>query len=229
MIATIPLMIALLSPAQNTQSVLLRLNPGDGARFQYRLRVERLSEHRSGDLYFDCSVRQESPDDIMVTATISKLVVNGKDRTAELRANSRNLTGSLGWNSLSARSGGETGMSIDPAMGPQLMDIVREAGLYFGFFLPGKVHVGSEWQGMTTASGGCTSGRYKLAGFSADGRRVRLQVNNIRMYNGTQVGPMEMVVDLAHGVPTSVSYQFREHGSNKLSRITQTMTSSKWR
>ncbi|MBS1717677.1 MAG: hypothetical protein JSS72_08090 [Armatimonadetes bacterium] len=221
------LLFAILAAPPRQPSTFLRLQPGPGSSFVYKLHIDRVDEHRTGDLYVSCKVRRNTGKQIVIDGTLTKFVMNGKDLTAKLKGHGK-LTGTLPYNERSERIGNLDPMGFDRTITPQMFDLLKEVGIYLGNYPAEKVTPGYDWSGETTATGGCTYCDYKLKGFSKSLDKAYLEVTNIRLrFTGVQDGPMTMEIDMKHGIPTTVSYQVRSRPGNKLSRFKQTLVSFK--
>lgn len=226
MLASTYAAIILMSTRAPAQETLLRLRPGPGSSFQYNLHIDRIDDKETGDLVSTYTVRKGAGTTIVLDVTLDRLLINGQDRTAEMKAHAPKLTAVLPWNDLSQRVGSMEGLKFDRSASQEIMRFCSEAGIYMGNFPQAAVSVGTEWDGETTATGGCTYCHFKCTGFSgARGalEKAYIQATKIRMNGSQQVGPMTQVIDVKKGIPLYVDYKARRNSNNKLIHFTQTL------
>lgn len=188
------------------EGYLMRLNLKPGQVVKYRLHMEKPTA--KADLVSTFTVSKIESDVITMDSRLTGLTVNGKDATRALNEVCGGQVATLPWNTLSRRTGAMVPFNVKPGH-PELMPYLSEAGIYLACFPRQAVKLGDTWIGSTTATGGCTSGTFKLAGVKRG--MALLEVTNIAFLNDEeQVGPMTMAVDLASGLPTRVEYRVKD-------------------
>ncbi|MCW5940659.1 MAG: hypothetical protein KIS66_00410 [Fimbriimonadaceae bacterium] len=126
----------------------------------------------------------------------------------------------LQWTPLAVRTGDARGFALRH-VDPEIAPFLAEAGIYLCQFPPNPVRPGDSWSGSTTATGGCTSARYRYRGMERG--RALFELTDIRMSSHEQIGPMTMTVDPAAGIPVRVEYRVRGRQTGRISRFVQVL------
>lgn len=220
----LPLAAALI--VQPSQMVRLRLHPGQV--FQVSLRVERDGPKTNAEIRHTVSVKNAQSGILTLHDDLKGMTIDGKDRSADLKKALSVSAVTFSWNDRAQRTGDMTGISI-ARNDPQLMPVLQEAGLYLCEFPEKAIKPGDSWYGSTTATGGCTMGKYTLREFTTDNeKRVAIiEVTDIRFQvDVTPVGPMVMTVNLKNGLPEKVEYSVRGKKSGRISHYVQTIATT---
>lgn len=199
---------SLLSIASAETGYLMRLKLQPGQVVKYRLAIDRKNPKSSGELLTTFKISKVDGRVMFMDATLTKLKVNGKDRTRDLKAAIGDQVATLPWTELSTRTGRLVGFQMRETA-PEVMGYLAESGIYLASFQRNAVKPGDSWPGSTTATGGCTSGRFTLKEVKTVGKRTLavLEVTGINfLRDDEQTGPMKMVVDLETGLPDTVEY-----------------------
>lgn len=204
---------------------VMRLDLRKGQVIRYKLAIERDKPRESGEFYSSYTISEAKHDLINMDCRATGLKINGKDRTADLEAVWGGQVAKLPWTTLSRRTGMATGYKMQTPKA-ELLPYLEEAGIYLAFFQKDPVKPGDSWDGSTTATGGCTNGRFTLEKVKTErGKQVALfEVNHIMFVNPAdeQVGPMRMVVDLKTGLPDIVDYKVKNRKTGRTSHFRQT-------
>lgn len=211
----------LLAILAKPESYLMRLNLKPGQVMKYRLHME--TPKSKADLISTFQISKVEDGVFSMDSRLTGLTIDGKSATKALNEVCGGQVATLPWNTLSRRTGTMVPFNVKPGH-PELMPYLSEAGIYLACFPRQAVKPGDTWIGSTTATGGCTSGTFKLASVkSKEGKRLAvLEVTNIAFLNDAeQVGPMTMVVDLATGLPLRVEYKAKDSNTGRVSRFLQ--------
>lgn len=202
----------------------MRLKLQAGQALRYRLSVERDGPKTSGKILTDVAIKEVRQGILTMEATLTGLEIDGRDRTADLRKIVTQPTVTFSWTNRAQRFGGMTPLEMSSS-NSDIMPFLSEAGLYLCDFPAQAIKPGDEWDGSVTATGGCTSGRYRLVEVKKN--LAYVEVTEIGMAYCDQLGPMKMTVDLTTGVPESIEYTVRGKTSGRKSHYVQTLLSIK--
>jgi hypothetical protein len=226
MIVTLLCGLALLVRPEPTYT--LRLNLHQGQVIKYKLLVDRDNPKESGEFDSSYTITDVKENLIEMDCRATGLKINGQDRGKDLDAAWGGQVAKLPWTPLSRRTGIATGYDAQNIK-PDMVPILNEAGIYLAYFQRQPVKVGDSWPGSTTATGGCTGGRFTLTKIGTDhGKQMAyFDVTRIGFADPANklVGPMHIIVDMATGLPTVVDYKVRNNDSKRTSHFRQELVS----
>ena len=224
-LATILLLVAASSPAKTYS---MRLNLHQGQTFSYKLLVQRDKPKTSAEFTNTFKISKVDGNTIYMDGKFAKLKIDNKDRTKDLKAVVGDGVVTWPWTIYSRRTGSVGHIPIHEGK-PDVMTCLAETGIYLAYFQRQDVKPGDSWTGSTTATGGCTSGKFNFKEVkSVGGKQLAVfEVTNIMFLRpqDEQVGPMKMVVDLASGLPTTVDYKVKDGKTGQISHFVQTRVS----
>ena len=197
----------------------LRLNLQKGDQFDFLLTVNRHSPEETGTLTEHVVIAKVQGDTITMNITLTRLSINGVDRTSDLKKAVQNQVIAMPWTTQAMRTGSMTPLAIAQNSPKDVLAMLAEGGLYLCQFPKGPVTVGQSYSGATTATGGCTNGQYTVREIMPG--RVRFEITKIAMRNCTQVSPLEMWVSTTTGLPTIMRYSARGNKSGRLYEFEQ--------
>lgn len=196
----------------------MRLHLRQGDLFEFTLKVERQNPTESAELRERVRIDRVERDQVTMRIRLTGLTIDGKDRSADLRQILGSQDVLMPWNLYSRRVGGLTPLRIGKG-DPKVLSFLSEAGLYACYFSADPVEPGDRWNGSTTATGGCTSGVFEFT--KLHNNLASFEITDIDMASSTQIGPMQMTVDLTHGLPTWVNYTVSDKRTGRQSSFEQ--------
>lgn len=207
--------------AKTTSPVTMRLKVKPGQVYDYVLTVERLDKNEKGEISERAEVTKIDPDGtIYMDASVSGLKINGVDKSEDLQKILGNQKATIPWNDMSQRTGFLKPLKFQPG-DKKVMAYLGECGIYLAYFKKEPVKVGDSWNGVTTATGGCTSAKFTLTDLKAN--LAYLDVTDISMIDFKQVGPMKMIVNLDHGMTELVEYTAKHNETGNRLKFTQVL------
>lgn len=202
----------------------LRLNLKPKQTFDVVLKVDRDKPNTTGEIHQKLTVKSIDRGTIWFEDTLVGLSINGRDRTADLKRILSNQSVTFGWNSRAQRIGDMSPLGIRER-DDEIFSVLGEAGLYLCEFPESPAKPDSVWMGSTTATGGCTVGKYRLKDWVED--HFNVEVTDIQFQVPVDpVGPMKMEVDSKTGMPRKVEYSVRGRKSGRVSHYVQTIKQS---
>lgn len=194
-------------PSQE-KGVTMRLTAKPGSTYRYRLTIEKRPPADKASLTSTFRISAGKGSTLNMECTLDRLEINGRDRTPELKSACGGQTAVLPWTNLSRRTGQTKGFHMTPGKA-DVDACLMEAGIYMPCFQSGPVKLGDSWPGSTTATGGCTGGKFtfKQKTKYKDRTTYLFEVSRIAFLNGEkQLGPMLMTVAADTGMPIRMEY-----------------------